>query len=141
MTKLVHMMLRVLEEKRSVQFYSEALGLRVVERLVFDDFTLVYMAESCSSTNASTNHHCFELELTINHGRTEPYTLGDGYGHLAVSVDDLEKEHVRLQAAGHSITPIKTLDHNGKRVGQFFFLTDPDGYRIEILQRGASGRF
>lgn len=137
MTKLVHMMLRVLEEKRSVQFYSEALGLRVVERLVFDDFTLVYMAESCSSTN----HHRFELELTINHGRTEPYTLGDGYGHLAVSVDDLEKEHVRLQAAGHSITPIKTLDHNGKRVGQFFFLTDPDGYRIEILQRGASGRF
>ena len=91
----------------------------------------------------------FELELTINHGRTDPYTLGDGYGHLAISVDDIKAEYDRLQMTGYPITPIKTLEHNGKRVGQFFFLTDPDGYRIEMLQRGTkngvisgtSGRF
>ena len=147
MIRVVHIMLRVLEEERSIRFYSKVLGLHVVERLEFDDFTLVYLADSFSQSLPTSQR--FELELTINHGRTDPYVLGDGYGHLAISVDDIKAEYDRLQMAGYPITPIKTLEHNGKKVAQFFFLTDPDGYRIEMLQRstksgvlgGASGRF
>ena len=76
MAKAIHSMIRVLDEARSVAFYDQAFGLKVADRLDFESFTLVYLS------NAETG---FELELTINKGRTEPYTLGDGYGHLLVA--------------------------------------------------------
>jgi lactoylglutathione lyase len=76
MAKAIHMMIRVLEEDRSVDFYRRAFGLGVAERLAFDSFTLVYLRNDEAD---------FEVELTINHGRTEPYTLGDGYGHGSFS--------------------------------------------------------
>ena len=126
----IHSMVRVLEEARSVAFYQTAFGLEVADRLAFESFTLIYMRHA---TNP------FEVELTINHDRAEPYALGDGYGHLAVVVDDLAAEHARVTAAGLAPTPQRTLAHDGKPLGQFFFLTDPDGYKIEVLQRG--GRF
>ncbi|MDN7351474.1 VOC family protein [Acetobacter senegalensis] len=132
MAKMIHSMLRVLDEARSLAFYEEALGLKVADRVVFDSFTLIYLANA---------EQTFELELTINHGRKEAYALGDGYGHLAVSVEDLASEHARMEEAGFTITPIKTLENNGQTIGTFFFLTDPDGYKIEVLQRGAPGRF
>ena len=72
MAKAIHSMIRVLDEARSVDFYSRAFGLSVADRLDFEGFTLVYLS------NPETS---FELELTINKGRTEPYVLGDGYGH------------------------------------------------------------
>jgi lactoylglutathione lyase len=130
MAKTIHTMIRVLEEARSVAFYQAAFGLRVADRLEFDSFTLVYM---------SNDEQSFEVELTINKGRTEPYNLGDGYGHLAVSVADVEAEHARLTAAG--LAPRKLVDfrNNGVPVAKFFFIADPDGYQIEVLQRG--GRF
>ena len=81
MAKAIHSMIRVLDEARSVDFYRRAFGLDVAQRLDFPDFTLVYLS------NPETD---FELELTVNKGRTEPYQLGDGYGHLAFSVDDLD---------------------------------------------------
>jgi lactoylglutathione lyase len=102
----------------------------VAERLAFESFTLVYL----SNENGE-----FELELTINHGRTEPYALGDGYGHLAFSVDDLEAEHARFEALGLSPTPFKELKLEGRPPARFFFVQDPDGYKIEVLQRG--GRY
>jgi lactoylglutathione lyase len=129
-TTPIHSMIRVLDEDRSVAFYRTAFGLEVVDRLAFDSFTLLYMRTPGSS---------FELELTVNHGRSEPYSLGDGYGHLAVSVDDLASEHARVAAAGLSPTPQRALEIDGKPLAKFFFLQDPDGYRIEVLQRG--GRF
>lgn len=132
MAKMIHSMVRVLEEQRSLAFYDIALGLRPVERLVFESFTLIYLAN---------DEQTFELELTVNHGRTQPYALGDGYGHLAVSVADLASEHARVDAMGLAPTPIKTLEHDGRVIGTFFFLTDPDGYKIEVLQRGEPGRF
>lgn len=132
MAKMIHSMLRVLDEQRALEFYETAFGVRPVDRLEFDSFTLVYLAN---------DEQTFELELTINHGRTEPYGLGDGYGHLAVSVDDLAAEHARLDEAGLSPTPIKTLALDTRIVGTFFFLTDPDGYKIEVLSRGEPGRF
>jgi lactoylglutathione lyase len=130
MAKLVHSMIRVIDEARSVEFYRTAFGLRIVDRVDFADFTLVYMAGDAVG---------FELELTINKGRTEPYSLGDGYGHLAVVVDDVDAEHARLTGAG--LAPRKLVDfRNGDvLVGRFFFVADPDGYQIEVIQRG--GRF
>lgn len=130
MAKAIHSMIRVLDEARSVEFYDKAFGLKVAERLDFDSFTLVYLS------NPETS---FELELTINKGRTEPYALGDGYGHLAFSVDDLDAEHARLTALG--LAPRKLVDFapGGEVIARFFFIADPDGYQIEVLQRG--GRY
>jgi lactoylglutathione lyase len=123
-------MIRVLDEARSVSFYGTAFGLAVAERLDFDSFTLVYLSNAESA---------FEVELTINKGRTEPYQLGDGFGHIAVSVPDVASEHARLTQAG--LTPRKIVDFApaGTVIARFFFIADPDGYQIEVLQRG--GRY
>ncbi len=123
-------MIRVLDEERSVDFYGKAFGLAVGDRLDFPDFTLVYM----SNPEAE-----FEVELTVNKGRTEPYELGDGYGHLAVSVDDIDAEHARFEAAGLKPRKLVEFAPAGEKVARFFFVADPDGYQIEVLER--SGRF
>ena len=130
MAKAIHSMVRVHDEARSVDFYKDAFGLKVADRLDFDTFTLVYMSNEESD---------FEVELTINKGRTEPYALGDGYGHLAVSVDDLDAEHARLSALGRAPNKIVEFNRDGALLARFFFITDPDGYKIEVLQR--HGRF
>ena len=78
-------------------------------------------------------------ELTINTGRTEPYNIGDGYGHLALSVADLEAEHSRLTDAGLAPRKIVNFAPAGSVIATFFFIADPDGYQIEVLQRG--GRY
>ncbi len=126
MAKAIHMMIRVLEEARSVAFYDRAFGLKIAEKLVFDGFTLIYLR------NAEAD---FEVELTVNHGRTEPYAPGDGYGHLAVCVDDLDSEHARFTAAGLNPNPVRDMAHQGKPLARFFFVQDPDGYKIEVLQK------
>ncbi|WP_026397822.1 VOC family protein [Acetobacter nitrogenifigens] len=131
MAKMIHSMIRVLNEQASLEFYDKAFGLKVAERFTFDDFTLVYL---------SNDEQSFELELTINNDRDRPYELGDGYGHLAVSVADLEAEHARIEGAGLQPLPIKELSCGDRFVGKFFFISDPDGYKIEVLQRGAPGR-
>ena len=130
LAKVIHSMIRVLDEDRSVAFYDAAFGLKVAYRLDFDSFTLIYL---------SNPDQTFEVELTVNKGRTEPYDLGDGYGHLAVSVADVDAEHARLTDAG--LAPRKLVDFNnaGTLIARFFFIADPDGYQIEVLQRG--GRF
>lgn len=130
MAKAIHSMIRILDEARSVSFYDRAFGLKVADRLEFDSFTLIYL----SNPEAG-----FELELTVNKGRTEPYDLGDGYGHLAVSVADVEAEHARLTAAGLAPRKLVDFQNKGVTVARFFFVADPDGYQIEVLQRG--GRF
>jgi catechol 2,3-dioxygenase-like lactoylglutathione lyase family enzyme len=68
MAKAIHMMVRVLDERRSVDSYDRAFGLQIADRFDFDDFTLVYLR------NAEND---FEVELTVNKGRTEPYRHGD----------------------------------------------------------------
>lgn len=130
MAKMIHSMIRVLDEARSVAFYERAFGLKVAQRLDFETFTLVYLA------NAETG---FELELTINKGRDEPYERGDGYGHLAVSVEDVDAEHARMAAAGLGPRRLVDFAPGGEVIARFFFVADPDGYEIEVLQRG--GRY
>ncbi|SHG66988.1 VOC family protein [Marivita hallyeonensis] len=130
MAKQIHSMIRVLDEDRSVQFYDTAFGLKVADRLDFPDFTLIYLS------NPETE---FELELTVNKGQSEPYDLGNGYGHLAVSVADLDAEHARFEAAGLSPRKLVEFAPAGDVIARFFFVADPDGYQIEVLERG--GRF
>ncbi|EEX13659.1 VOC family protein [Salipiger thiooxidans] len=130
MAKAIHSMIRVLDEARSLEFYRRAFGLEVADRLDFPDFTLVYLSNDESG---------FELELTVNKDRTEPYDLGDGYGHLAVSVGDLAAEHARFEAEGLNPRKLVEFAPAGEVVAKFFFVADPDGYQIEVLQR--AGRF
>lgn len=130
MAKLVHSMIRVLEEARSVEFYDKAFGLKVAERVPFDGFTLIYLS------NPETG---FELELTVNAGRAEAYDLGNGYGHLAVTVEDIEAEYKRFSDLGLTVGKLVEMPHDGKPFARFFFVTDPDGYKTEVIQRG--GRF
>jgi lactoylglutathione lyase len=120
------MMVRVLDEKASVDFYERAFGLRIADRFEFDGFTLVYLRNP---------ENDFEVELTINHGRTEPYTHGTGYGHIALAVDDLDAEHKRFTDIGLSPNPVKEFHRDGKLMAKFFFVQDPDGYKIEVLQK------
>ena len=130
MAKYIHSMIRVLDEGRSVAFYDRVFGLKVVDRLDFPEFTLIYLAGDESTV---------ELELTVNKGRTTPYDLGDGYGHVAFSVEDVDALHARLFAEGYE--PRKLIDFapGGEVIARFFFIADPDGYQIEVLQRG--GRY
>lgn len=130
MAKPIHAMIRVLDEARSIAFYEKAFGLAAADRLDFPEFTLVYMSNPAAE---------FELELTINKGRTEPYDLGDGYGHFAVSVEDLDAEHERFGAEGLNPRKLVEFAPAGDVVARFFFVADPDGYQIEVLER--SGRF
>lgn len=130
MAKAIHSMIRVLNEARTLVFYDAAFGLKVADRMDFDSFTLVYLSNPEST---------FEIELTINKDRVDPYNLGDGYGHLAFSVDDVDAEHAQMTAAG--LVPRKLVDFApaGTVIARFFFIADPDGYQIEVLQRG--GRY
>jgi len=130
MAKAIHSMVRVIDEARSVNFYKNAFGLGVADRFDFNDFTVIFLR------NPEID---FELELTVNKERKEPYSLGDGYGHLAVAVDDIESEHRRFSAAGLNPRDIVEFNRDGALMAKFFFVEDPDGYKIEVLQK--HGRF
>ena len=130
MLKMIHTMLRVLDLDRSIAFYRNAFGLDVADRYEMEGFTLAYLR------NAGNG---FELELTTNRGREDPYPHGEGYGHLAFSTDDLEGEHEPLTMAGVAPRDIKSLAYGGRPLARFFFVSDPDGYQIEVLERG--GRY
>ena len=130
MAKAIHTMIRVRDEARSLAFYKTAFGLDIADRLDFPEFTLVYLS------NAESPH---EVELTINKDRAEPYNLGDGYGHVAFVVADLDAEHRRFEAEGLKPRKIVEFNNDGKKIARFFFVEDPDGYKIEVLQK--FGRF
>ncbi|QDM18320.1 lactoylglutathione lyase [Tardiphaga sp. vice352] len=130
MAKPVHSMIRVLDETRALDFYVRAFGLEIAERLAWPDFALIYLRHPSSP---------FELELTVNFDRKEPYVIGDGYGHLAVVVDDVDAEHARFESERLSPGPLRDFKHDGRTMARFFFVSDPDGYKIEVIEKG--GRF
>ena len=130
MAKAIHTMIRVLDERKSVSFYDQAFGLKIAERIDFESFTLVYLRNDEAD---------FEVELTINKGRTEPYNLGDGYGHLAFVVDELDAEHARFTGLGFKVGKLVDFKNGDVQVARFFFVEDPDGYKIEVIQHG--GRY
>ncbi|MFA3919929.1 VOC family protein [Ruegeria hyattellae] len=126
MAKYVHTMIRVYDEARSLAFYDKAFGMNVAERLDFEGFTLVYLSNS---------ENTIELELTINKDQSEPYDLGNGYGHIAFVVEDVGTEHKRFEEAGFAPRKLIDFAHEGKTLARFFFVQDPDGYEIEVMQR------
>jgi lactoylglutathione lyase len=122
----VHTCVRVLDEERSVAFY-EALGYERRGKLQFETAYNVYMGLPGDGDT---------LELTVNMGREEPYDLGDGYNHIALTVDDLDSLLAELSKIG--VEPEKPPFAPGGRpeVGRICFVQDPDGYRIELIDGG-----
>ena len=126
MAKFIHTMIRVLDLDRSMTFYQQAFGLKQSHKLDFEDFALVYLRN---------DENDMELELTLNKGETTPYTHGSGYGHIAMCVDDLDAEYERLKSLAIEPTDIVEFAPDNKLIARFFFVTDPDGFEIEVLQR------
>lgn len=126
MAKLIHAMFRVLDLQRSIDFYERAFQLKESHRLDFSEFTLVYLRNSETDT---------EIELTLNKGTTDAYELGNGYGHVAFAVDDLQATHKRFVKEGFAPKDIVDFAPDGELIAKFFFCNDPDGYSIEVLQK------
>jgi lactoylglutathione lyase len=124
---LIHTCYRITDIDRSVGFY-EALGFNEIGRIpIRDEATNVFMGLPDDGPEP-------RLELTYNHGRTEPYEIGTGYGHIAITTPDLDETLGRLAAQGiEPERPPYTIRDGGSRL---CFVRDPDGYRIEILERG-----
>ena len=127
MSKIIHSMIRVLDLNLSLKFYAECFGLHPSHRLDFPSFSLVYLR------NAENDA---EIELTWNQGRTEPYTHGDGYGHIAVCVPEAAADRERLLKLGYNPLDIKEFKaDDGTLIARYFFIQDPDGYKVEVLER------
>lgn len=126
LAKLIHAMFRVLDLDRSIEFYSKAFSLHVSHRLDFTEFALVYLR------NEETD---MEIELTLNKGTSTPYNLGNGYGHVAFVVDNLEDTHARFVEQNLAPKDIVDFSPDGELIARFFFCADPDGYSIEVLQK------
>ncbi len=118
----VHTCIRVVDINRSTEFYGR-LGFEPRGRLNFESAYNVYLGLPGGGD---------VLELTVNVGRDEPYPLGEGYNHMALVSDDLDGLLARLAAAG--IEPEKPPYAPGGRTEyRICFVTDPDGYRIELI--------
>lgn len=123
--RILHLCLRVKDLEESLRFYRDAMGFKISEEKDFpeDKFTLVYLTDEDEN---------FEIELTYNYDREEPYVVGDGYSHMAASVEDLEGSRERHIEMGYSCTDLKGLPEEKPR---YYFVTDPDGYRVEVIRR------
>jgi lactoylglutathione lyase len=124
--ELIHTMIRVLDEERSLAFYR-GLGFeeRGRKRVGGDTATVIFLGLPGDGAR---------LELTLNDGRTEPYEVGEGYGHIAIVLSDgMEAELARM--AEHGITPERDPYAPYPGGPLICFVRDPDGYRIELLER------
>jgi lactoylglutathione lyase len=126
--RLLHTMIRVRDLDKSLKFYSELLGMKVLRRRDYPTgkFTLAFVGYGDEA-----NHTV--IELTHNWEQAEAYNLGSAFGHLAVGVPDVYKTCERLAAAGVKIPrPAGPMAHGGSVIA---FIEDPDGYRIELVER------
>lgn len=123
--KFLHTMVRVKDLDKSFKFYTEELGFVESRRREFPKkkFDLVYLKLPQSPD--------YELELTYNYDQEEGYEIGTGYGHIAISNPDIKTLRENLMKKGYEVTEIRGLTPNSNK---YFFVTDPDGYRIEIIQ-------
>jgi lactoylglutathione lyase len=124
MSELIHTCYRVLDLERSAAFY-EALGFEELRRMpIGDEATNLFMGLPGDGPR---------LELTYNHGRTEPYEIGTGYGHIAITVPDIHGALKQLATQG--IEPEKP-PYSVREGGSLIcFVRDPDGYRVELIER------
>ena len=122
--KIVHGCIRVKNLEKSLDFYMNALSLREISRKDFPEhkFTLVYLSDEAGN---------FEIELTYNYDTEKPYDLGNGFSHFALTVDDLEGSHRRHGEMGYEVTDLKGLPGSEPK---YYFVSDPDGYKVEIIR-------
>ena len=119
--KLAHTMIRVKDLDETLAFYTEFLGLEEVRRgTIGDEATLVFLADEAGD---------YHIELTYNHGKSD-YDLGDQFGHLAFTVDDLAPVVAEVERRGWWYRASKP----GRTSSKYIFVKDPNGYDIEILQ-------
>jgi len=127
--RFLHTMLRVGDLQRSIDFYTKVLGMQLLRRSENPEYkySLAFVGYEGNPAQA-------EIELTYNHG-TSSYDLGTAYGHIALGVPDTYAAVDKIKAAGGNVTrdagPVK----GGTTV--IAFVTDPDGYKIELIQRNA----
>lgn len=125
MYKMLHACIRVMDLQASLKFYKEALGLKESRRKDFPEheFTLVYLTDE--------EEH-YELELTYNYNPEKPYEIGNGFSHFALGVEDLEASREKHADMGYKVTKLMGLPGSPPR---YYFVTDPDGYEIEIIRK------
>ena len=126
--RVLHTMIRVGDLERSIGFYTEVLGMKLLRRKDYPDgkFTLAFVGYADESEQAV-------IELTHN-WETSAYELGNGFGHLAVAVPDAYKACEMVKAKGGKVTREAGPMKHGTTV--IAFVEDPDGYKIEFIQRG-----
>ena len=126
--RLLHTMIRVKDLDKSLNFYTELLGMKLLRKRDYPTgkFTLAFVGYG-DETDSTV------IELTHNWDQAEPYSLGSAFGHLAIGVPDVYKACERLGAAGVKIPrPAGPMAHGGSVIA---FIEDPDGYRIELVER------
>ena len=126
MAELIHTCYRIFDIDRSVGFY---------EKLGFEEQTRIPIRDEAINVFMGLPGDGARLELTWNKDRDEPYDVGTGYGHIALTVDDLDSTLEGLAAEGiEPERPPYRVREGGSRI---CFVQDPDGYRIELIDRGA----
>jgi len=124
--QMMHTMVRVKDLDKSIDFYTRLLGMKLLRKMDFPEgeFTLAFVGYGPEETHAV-------IELTYNYGQTEPYDLGNGYGHIALGVRDIHGICAALEKAGANI-PRKPgpMKHGTTEIA---FIEDPDGYKIELV--------
>ena len=128
-SRLLHTMIRVFDLEKSLDFYTRLLGMKLLRRKDFPtgEFTLAFVGYG-DEENSTV------IELTHNWPQKEPYQLGSAFGHLAIAVPDVYAACERLKQAGVKIPrPPGPMKHGGSVIA---FIEDPDGYKIELIQRG-----
>uniref|UniRef100_UPI003340A76C lactoylglutathione lyase n=1 Tax=Castellaniella defragrans TaxID=75697 RepID=UPI003340A76C len=125
--RLLHTMLRVGNLDRSLMFYTDILGMRLLRQKDYPEgrFTLAFVGFQDEADGAV-------IELTHNWD-TDTYTLGDGYGHIAIEVEDAYDTCARIKAkGGHVVREAGPMKHGSTVIA---FVEDPDGYKVELIQR------
>ena len=125
--RLLHTMLRVGNLERSIEFYTQVMGMKLLRRSENPEYKY-----SLAFVGYGSNPDHAELELTYNHG-VDKYEMGTAYGHIALGVPDAYAACNKIKAAGGQVTreagPVK----GGTTV--IAFVTDPDGYKVELIER------
>ena len=125
--RFLHTMLRVGNLERSIDFYTQVMGMKLRRRSENPEYKY-----SLAFVGYGSNPDHAELELTYNHG-VDKYEMGTAYGHIALGVPDAYAACAKIKAAGGQVTreagPVK----GGSTV--IAFVTDPDGYKVELIER------
>jgi lactoylglutathione lyase len=126
--RMLHTMIRVRDLDKSLDFYTRLLGMKLLRRKDYPtgEFTLAFVGYGGEESSTV-------IELTHNWPQKEPYTIGSGFGHLAIGVPDVYGVCERLAKEGVKIPrPAGPMKHGGSVIA---FVEDPDGYKIELVER------